>query len=78
MERINLNIPSEARKRLARLAKQSKQREGEYLRELVLKALADAERQDLIARIKAARTPEYLAREKVIMDALEELRGEPR
>ncbi|HWL89550.1 MAG TPA: hypothetical protein VNO21_27285 [Polyangiaceae bacterium] len=78
MERINLNIPAEARKRLARLAKQSRLREGEYLRELILKALADAERREFMERVAAARTPERRARERQIMDMMEELHGEPR
>ncbi|WP_394833625.1 hypothetical protein LVJ94_44680 [Pendulispora rubella] len=77
MERINLNIPSEARKRLARLAQQSNQREGEFLRELVLKALGDAERREFMERVAAARTPERRARDLEIADAMERLRGEP-
>jgi len=78
MERINLNIPSEARKRIARLAKKSNLREGEYLRELVLRALKEVERKEFIARVAVSRTPERRARDLEIADAIERLRGSPR
>lgn len=75
LERVNLNLPAEARGRLRRLAKTLKSTEGELARELVLEALDRAERELFRRRVSESRTPERRARDQVIAEALERLRG---
>ena len=75
LERINLNLPADARGRLRRLAKVLKQTEGEFVRELVLGALDRAERAEFRRRLAASRSPERRARDREIATALERLRG---
>lgn len=47
MERLNMNLPAEARASLVRLAKVAKKREAEYARELLLGAIGRAEREQM-------------------------------
>jgi predicted DNA-binding protein len=75
LERVNLNLPSEARDRLRSLAKTSGQPEGVYARELLLAALARAEAAELRRRIEASRSPERRERDRQIALGLEKLRG---
>jgi hypothetical protein len=75
MERLNLNIPSEARASLRRLASHAKRREAEMARELLLRAIAEAEREELYRAAKAAQTPELRKRLREISAGMEELRG---
>lgn len=75
LERVNLNLPSEARSRLKRLAKALKRTEGEVVRDLVLTALDREERAEFQRRVAASRTPERRARDREIAEALERLRG---
>jgi len=75
MERLNLNIPSEARARLRRLASRAKRREAEMARELLLGALEEAEREELYRAAKASQTPELRKRLREISAGIEGLRG---
>ena len=75
LERVNLNLPTDARERLQRLAKAMKRSEGEYARDLMLDALDRAERAELRRKVTASRTPERRARDREISRALERLRG---
>jgi hypothetical protein len=75
LERVNLNLPAEARTRLRRLAKAMKLTEGEVARELVLTALERAERMEFQRRLAASRTPERRARDREVAEGLERLRG---
>ena len=75
LERVNINLPAEARDRLRRLAKATQRTEGEVARELVLSALVRAERAEFRRRVEASRTPERRARDRVVAEALERLRG---
>lgn len=75
LERVNLNLPADARDRLRRLAKALRRTEGEVARELVLTALDRAERAEFQRLVAAARTPERRARDREIAAALERLRG---
>jgi hypothetical protein len=74
LERVNLNLPAEARDRLRRLAKAMKLTEGEAARRLMLTALDHAERAELQRRVAASRTPERRARDRAVAEALERLR----
>jgi hypothetical protein len=75
MERLNLNIPSEARQTLRRLAKSAKRREGEYARVLLLSAIDRAEREEFFRQVAENMTPELWKRELAIARAMEKLRG---
>lgn len=75
LERVNLNLPSEARGRLKKLAKALKRSEGEVVRDLVLTALERAERAEFRRRVAASRTPERRTRDREIAESLEHLRG---
>jgi hypothetical protein len=75
LERVNLNLPPEARRRLRLLAEAAKVSEAAFARELVLEALARAERARFRQRLEASRTPERRARDLEIAAALEHLHG---
>ena len=75
MERLNMNLPSAAKKSLGRLAKAAKRREAEYARDLLVKAIEDAEREALFDQLAVAQTPERRARDRQIALAMEKLRG---
>ncbi len=78
MERVNLNLSSEDRARLKRLARVAHRREAEYARELLQRALDTTEREQLAAAIRTSRTPARLAREREILSGMERLRGAAR
>ena len=69
-----MNLPSDARGALRRLAKEQDTSEGELARALILDALRRAERQQLIERVARAQTPERRARSLEILRALEKWR----
>ncbi|MBI3071641.1 MAG: hypothetical protein HYY84_05875 [Deltaproteobacteria bacterium] len=71
MERLNLNIPTEARKTLRRLAKNAKRREGEYARVLLLSAIDQAEREEFYRQVAENMTPAVWKRDLAIARAME-------
>ena len=75
MERLNLNIPKEARVMLRQLARNSDQREAEYARLLLLRAIKDARREDFFRRFRAAQTPAKIKRDLEIARAFWKIRG---
>lgn len=75
MERLNVNLPSEARAALRRLAKSAAITEGQLARELVLEALERRTREATIERIVAAQTPKRRKRDVEILEALERWQG---
>ena len=75
MERLNLNIPEETRKALKRLARLANRREAGLARELLVRAIAEAERAALLQRVATAQTPELRRRQLELARALERLRG---
>lgn len=75
LERINLNVPAEARKRLKAVAKRLKTTESEVARELLLDGLRRAEREQLLERIANEMTPEIRARMIAVAEALEDPGG---
>jgi hypothetical protein len=78
VERLNLNIPSEARARLQRLAASSRRREGELARELLLRAIDEQERIELERKLQAAQTPALKKRLAELAKGMEKLRGTTR
>jgi len=75
MERLNLNIPTDTRNVLRRLARLANRREAELARDLLVRAIAEAERAALLQRVAAAQTPELRRRQVELARALERLRG---
>jgi len=75
LERVNLNLPSDARERLRRLADAANEPEATYARELLVDAIARAERALFRKRLEASRTPERRKRDQEIAAAIERLRG---
>jgi hypothetical protein len=75
LERVNLNLPSEARERLRRLAEAAHEPEAVFARDLLVAAIAQAERAHFRKRLEASRTPERRARDLEIAAALERPHG---
>ena len=75
LERINLNVPEEARKRLRAMAKRLGQTESEVARELFLHGLAQAERAEFYERASAEMTSAIRKRMIEIAEALEKIHG---
>jgi hypothetical protein len=74
-ERVNLNLPVQARKRRRALAKAANKPEGVFARALLVKAIDREERALFRKRLEASRTPERRARDLEIAAAVESLRG---
>jgi plasmid stability protein len=75
MERLNLNIPENVRKRLKTIAARQDRTESEVARELLMTALEAAERDEFYAQVAASQTPELHKRQLQILDAFERLDG---
>jgi hypothetical protein len=75
LERINLNVPGEARRRLQAIAKKLKKTESELARELLLDALQRAERDQFYRRVADETTPALRERLLFVAEALEKLDG---
>ncbi len=72
LERINLNIPAVARKRLKKLAQARGVNESETARELLLYALREAERREFFdAAAAVASNPAHRERHLKILKAFE-------
>jgi hypothetical protein len=74
-ERVNLNLPAQARERLRSLAKAANKPEAVLARSLLVKAIEREERAAFRRRLEASRTPERRARDIEIAAALEQVRG---
>jgi predicted DNA-binding protein len=74
-ERVNLNLPADARERLRELARAANKPEAVYARSLLVKAIDRAERAAFRERLEASRTPQRRARDLEIATALEKLNG---
>ena len=76
MERLNLNVPTEARAALRRLAQRAKRREAEVARDLLLDAIEREEREAFFRQVgEAMQNPALRKRLKTVSTALEKLRG---
>jgi len=74
MERLNLNVPSETRAVLRRLAEGAKLREGEYARELLVRAVAQAEREVFFDEMERKMTPAARKRLLAVAGAVDKVR----
>lgn len=75
LERINLNVPPETRKRLRAVAKRLKRTESEVARELLVSALERAEREELYREVERSLTNEMRRRMVEVSEALERFDG---
>ena len=75
MERINLNVPPDVRKRLKNAAKRSGRTEAEVARSLLTQALEREEREEFYRRVAETMTPAIRARQLEILAAFERLGG---
>jgi predicted DNA-binding protein len=75
LERINLNVPPEARKRLRVVAKRLGRTETEVARELFLDGLARAEREQFYHRAASEVTLQVRERIVQIAEAMERING---
>lgn len=73
MERINLNIPSDARRRLRSVARRLRKTEAEVARSLLLAALARSEEDEFYRRVAEAQTEQSKARHLEILAAFERM-----
>ena len=75
LERINLNVPPETRRRLKAVAKRLRMTESEVARDLLVEALQRREREEFYRRVSDQMTPELRARLLEIADAFEGVHG---
>jgi hypothetical protein len=75
LERINLNVPAEARKRLKVVARRLRKTETEVARELFLDALSRAERKQFYEQVASEMTPAIRERMIEVAEALERING---
>lgn len=75
MERLNLNIPEDARKRLKKIAARRQRTESEIARELLLVAIEQAERDEFYRQVATGQTPQLQKRYLLVLDAFESLDG---
>ena len=75
LERINLNVPKETRRRLKAAARRLGVTESEAARDLLSSALDRAEKEDFYREVRATMTPEMRKRMLEVARALEKLGG---
>ena len=71
LERINLNVPAEMRRRLRAVAKRLKKTESEVARDLLVEGLRRREKEEFYRRVSEQMTPELRARLLEIAAAFE-------
>jgi hypothetical protein len=74
MDRLNLNVPSEIRAALRQLAARANLREGEYARELLVRAVERAEREKFFEEMERKMTPAARKRLLAVAGAVEKAR----
>jgi hypothetical protein len=75
LERINLNVPKETRRRLRAAARRLGVTESEAARDLLSSALDRAEKDEFYREVRATMTPEMRKRMLEVARALEKLGG---
>ena len=78
MERVKVNLPTEDRARLKRLAARVHRTEAELARDLLLVGLREVEQDEFARAVAAAQTPQRKARDRVIARAMERLHAATR
>ena len=75
MERINLNVPSDIRRQLRKMAARAGRTEAEIARTLLMGALERTRREEFYRRVAEAQTSDLASRDLEILRALEKLGG---
>ena len=75
MERLNLNIPADARARLRRIAQAASRTESEVARDLLLSGIAQSERDTFYLEVSRGLTARQRQRQIEMLDAFESLDG---
>ncbi len=75
LERINLNVPPDARRRLRAIARSLGKTESELARELLLEALERTERERFYRQVADEMTPALRERLLLVAEALDRLDG---
>lgn len=75
LERINLNVPAETRRRLRSVAKRLRKTESEVARDLLVDGLGRKEKEEFYRKVSEQMTPELRARLLEIATAFERLVG---
>ena len=75
LERINLNVPKETRRRLRAAARRLGVTESEAARDLLSSALDRSEKEEFYREVRATMTPEMRKRMLEVARALEKLGG---
>lgn len=78
MDRLILNVPKDVREDLRRLGRKNGRREAEVARDLLVRPIGDAQREEFVSEMNASQTPALRARLRSVAGALEKLRGQPR
>ena len=78
MERINLNVPVDLRRRLRRIAERDRKPESVVARELLVEALEQRERTTFYRRVAETQTAEASDRDLVVLGAFEAFDGQSR
>jgi hypothetical protein len=73
MERLNLNIPVDARARLRRIARAAARTEAEVARDLLLSAIDRSERDDFFRRVGEGMTKKQRERQIRLLESFEAL-----
>jgi hypothetical protein len=74
MERLNLNVPAETRAALKRLAARSRRKEAELARDLLYRAIDEAEREEFFSAMSEM-SPAARSRLRAIATAVEKVRA---
>jgi predicted DNA-binding protein len=75
LERINLNVPKETRRRLRAVAKRLKRTESEVARHLLARALDQLDKDEFYRAVAENITPEMRRRMIEVAEALEHVDG---
>ncbi len=78
MERLNLNIPTETREKIRRIAERKQVKEAEAARELLVSAVEREEQEEFYRQMERSQTPELRQRLRALTIAMDELGGRAR
>jgi hypothetical protein len=78
LERINLNIPSDLRKRLKRIAQRARKSESVVARELIVEGLEARERAQFYRNVTDTQTLAVSERDLTVLDAFDGLDDDSR
>ena len=74
MERLSLNLPTDRRRTLRRLAREAGKREAELARDFLIGAIDEAERDEFFRQVAAGMTPALRKRMRALARSVEAIR----